>query len=206
MARGLPCPYFKYNPPLRSLEPRGEEAAIEDLDLGELLELELEVTYFLQGSAKSLGEGNVKAPSPEPPIEDLQKWVILKAWTCKTPSWWQELTMVPGVDDYKKLACEVQASFQFPKRASELHWVKNDHWALPALLGLFQKSFLPLPDSIFACQDIQKIPHEKMVAYTWALQFWVKKGNLSTTGKPHLLAGSVKELQEEIEVLPLLLQ
>ena len=49
-------PYFKYNPPLRSPEPKEEEAATEDLDLGEPLELELEVTYFLQGSARSLGE------------------------------------------------------------------------------------------------------------------------------------------------------
>ena len=50
------APYFKYNPPLRSPEPEGEEAATKDVNLGEPPELELEVTYFLQGSAESLGE------------------------------------------------------------------------------------------------------------------------------------------------------
>ena len=50
------APYFKCNPPLRSSEPEGEEAATEDVNLGEPPELEPEVTYFLQGSAKCLGK------------------------------------------------------------------------------------------------------------------------------------------------------
>ena len=193
------APYFKYNPPLRSLEPKGEEAATEDVDLEELPELELEVTYFLQGSAESLGEEYVKVLSPKPPIGELQRWVMWKAQTYKTSGWWQELTTVPGVDDHEKLACEVWASFCLPRRVSKLCKVKNDHQALPALLCLHQKNFLLPPDSIFACQDIQGIQCEKMVAYTHALQFWVEKVNLPTEGKPHLLAGSVIELWEEIE-------
>ena len=60
------------------------------------------------------GEENVKAPSSKPPIGELQRWVMWKALTYKTPGWWQELTKVPGVDDCKKLACEVQASFASP--------------------------------------------------------------------------------------------
>ena len=172
------APYYEYNPPVRSLEPGGEEAATKDLNLGEPPELEMEVAYFLQGSAESLGEENMKVPSPKPPIEDLQKWVTWKAWTCETLSWWQELTMVPGVDNYKKLARKVWASFEILKRVSELCWVKNDHWALPALPCLCQKSFLLPPDSIFACWDIWEIPHEKTVAYMQALQFWAEKGNL----------------------------
>ena len=66
-------------------------------------------------------------------------------------------------------------------------------------LCLCQKDFLLPPDSIFTCWDIQEIQHEKMVAYTWALQFWVEKVNLPTGGKPCLLAGSMIELQEEME-------
>ena len=53
----------------------------------------------------------MKVPSPKPLIEELQKRVTWKAQAYETPSWWQELTMVPGVDDYKKLAHEVHASF-----------------------------------------------------------------------------------------------
>ena len=99
----------------------------------------------------------------------------------------------------KRLACEVRASFWFLKRVSEQCQVKNDHQAPPALPCLGQKNFLLPPDSIFACQNIQVIQHEKMVAYTWALQFWVEKVNLPTGGKPHLLVGSMIELWEEME-------
>ena len=161
------APYFEHHPSQRSLESRGEAAATEDPNLEELLELGLEVICFLQGSAKSLGEENMKAPSSEPPIEELQKWVTWKAQAYETPSWWQELTMVPRVDNYEKLAHEIQASFQLPKRVSKQCWVKNDHQAPPALPCLCQKDFLPPPDSIFACWDIWEIQCEKMVAYTW---------------------------------------
>ena len=82
---------------------------------------------------------------------------------------------------------------------SDLHRMKNDHQALPALLCLHQKSFLLPPDSIFTCWDIWEIPHEKTVAYAQALQFWVEKVNLPTEGIPHHLAGSVIELWEEME-------
>ena len=37
-----------------------------------------------------------------------------------------------------------------------------------------------------------------MEAYVWALQFWVEKVDPPTGGKPHLLAGSIVELQEEM--------
>ena len=141
----------------------------------------------------------MKVPSSKPPIEELEKWVTWKAQAYETPSWWQELTMVPEVDDYEKLACEVQASFQLPKRASEQCQVKNDHQAPPALPCLCQKNFLLLPDSIFACWDILEIQHKKMVAYAQALQFWLEKADPPTGGKPHLLAGSMVGLREEMK-------
>ena len=107
--------------------------------------------------------------------------------------------MVPGVNDHKKLACEVQASLCLLRRSSKLCKAKNNHQALPAPLCLCQKNFLPPPDSIFACQDIWEIQHEKMVAYAHALQFWAEKVNPPTEGKPCLLVGSVIELWEEME-------
>ena len=193
------APYFEYQPSWRSLESEGDVAASEDLNLEELLELGLKVTCFLQGTAKSLEEENMKVPSPEPPIEKLQKWVTWKSQAYETPGWWQELTMVPKVDDYGKLAHEVWASFWLPKRASEQHRVKNDHQAPPPQLCLCWKGFLLLPDSIFACQDIQEIQHEKMVAYARAPQFWAEKDDPPTGGKPCLLAGSIIKLWEEMK-------
>ena len=74
--------------------------------------------------------------------------------------------MVPEVDNYKKLVHEVWASFLLPKWVSEQCQVENDHQAPPALPCLCQKNFLLLPDSVYACWDIQEIQYEKMVAYT----------------------------------------
>ena len=102
------------------------------------------------------------------------------------------------MDNYKKLACEVWASFQLPKRVSELCQVKNNHQAPPTLLCLCGTNFLPPPDSFFACQDIQEIQCEKMVAYAQALQFWAEKVSLPTGGEPHLMVGNVVELWEEM--------
>ena len=76
----------------------------------------------------------MKMPSPEPLIEELEKWVNWRAWTYEIPGWWQELVMVPGVDDHDKLVHEVQASFQLLQRASEQHQVENDHQAPQAPL------------------------------------------------------------------------
>ena len=145
-------PYFEYHPSWRGSESEGDGEASEDLNLEEPPELGPEVTCFLQEPAKSSEEE--KVPSPEPPIEELQKWVTWKARAYETPSWWQELTMVPEVDDYEKLAHEVWVSFWLLKRASEQRGVENNHQAPPALPCLCQKNFLPPPDSIFTCQDI----------------------------------------------------
>ena len=73
------APYLEYHPSQRSLESGGEVVATKDLNLEELPELGPEVTCFLQGSAESSEEENVKEPSPEPPIEELQKWVTWRA-------------------------------------------------------------------------------------------------------------------------------
>ena len=59
---------------------------------------------------------------------------------------------------------------------------------------LLQRNFLPLPNPIFVCWDIQEMQCEKTVAYAQALQFWAEKVDLPTGGRPCLLAESVKEL------------
>ena len=78
-------------------------------------------------------------------------------------------------------------------------WVENDHQAPPALPCLCRRNFLPLPNSIFACQDIWELQQERTVAYTQALQFWVEKADLPTGGKPCHLVGSIVELWEEMK-------
>ena len=73
------APYFEYCPSWRGSESEGGAEATEDLNLEEPPELGPEVTCFLQEPAESSEEENVKVPSPEPPMEELQKWVTWKA-------------------------------------------------------------------------------------------------------------------------------
>ena len=164
-----------------------------DFDLEALLELGPEVDCFLQGPAESSEKEDRR--TPEPPVEELESWVNWRTWMHGMPGWWQELAEVPGVDDHEKLAGEVQTSFQLPK----WHWVENYHQAPLALPCLHQKSFLPPPNSKFACWDIRELQWEKMVAYAKALQFWAEKANLPTQGQPCLLMGSIVEVMEEMK-------
>ena len=76
----------------------GEELAPEDLDLGELPELEPRVTSFLTGSVESSKE---EESPPEPPVGELHEWVMWKAEATKTPNWWRELLALPEVPDCK---------------------------------------------------------------------------------------------------------
>ena len=193
------APYFEKHPSLRVSEPEKDEEAPEEFNLEDLPELRPEVNCFLWGPVESSEEENTKMPSPKPLIEELEKWVTWRAQTYEIPGWWQELFMVPGVDDHEKLAHEVWASFWFLHRVSEWCQVENDHQAPLALLCLCQRNFLLLPNSNFTCQDIQELQQEKTVAYTQALYSWEEKADLPTGGKPCLLVGSVVEPWEEMK-------
>ena len=193
------APYFEYQPPWRDLESVEDKETPVDFDLGAPPQLGLEVNCFLQGSAKSSVEEDKKAPSPEPLVEELESWVIWRSQKQDMPGWWQELAEVLGVDDPKKLAWQVQASFQLPQRISEQHRVENNHQAPPAPPCLHCKNFLPLPNSQYASWDIRELQQEKAVAYTKALHFWAEKANLPTWGQPCLLVGSIGELREEMK-------
>ena len=196
---GHPAPYY---PSRRSPESSEEAAAAEDLDLEEPPELELEVACFLGGSMGNFKEEDEKVP-PKPPVEEFHKWVPWKAETCKMPSWWRELVAVPEVEDHKRLAWEVQASFQLPRRMRELHPRENCCQALPAPPCLHWKKFMPPASSIYACRDIHKIPQEKTVAYAQALQ---QVGQFSPPNAEAMPAGRKCEGAEGgVRVLPLLL-
>ena len=81
-----------------------------DSDLGELPELKPAVASFLWGSLETSDE---EMPL-EPTVLDFAKWVHWKAERCNTPSWWMELSTVPGEDNTRKLARQVRASFRLP--------------------------------------------------------------------------------------------
>ena len=136
---------------------------------------------------------------PEPTILDFAEWVPWKVERCDTPSWWMELSTVPGEDNTRKLARQVRSSFGLPQWLQELDAGRATLQAPPALPCLHQQSFIPPPDSIFASCDIREVPREKVVAYARALQYWAEQNDLPTGGESPLLSKSVLELREEVK-------
>ena len=160
-----PTPYFEYHPPKGTQSPR---------EKWQLLRIPIWRSHQNWGQrSPAFSEGRLRIWKrktrshlfPKSPVEELQEWVKWKAEAYEMPSWWRELMKVLEVEDCEKLAQEVWASFQLPKRASKLHQVENYHQAPHAPLCLLQKNFLLPPNSIFACQDIREIQCKRMVAY-----------------------------------------
>ena len=63
------------------------------------------------------GRGNY--PS-EPSIKDVETWLDWQAHQMDTPYWWAELTAIPGVEDPRKLAQKIHASFSIPTARSNI--------------------------------------------------------------------------------------
>ena len=116
-----------------------------------------------------------------------------------TPNWWQELEMIPDVDDIQELAQKIRAYFKLPQWTSEIHGIENYYLALPAPHCLCGKDFLSLPDPRFPCPDLWEEQQKKTMAYAQALQCWAKRANLPVPGQPCLLVGSVLELHKMME-------
>ena len=197
-----PAPFFECSPPWwgpGSGEDEEAKPPLLDFDLEPPLELGPEVNHFLQELAGSSEEEEGNRSSPEPLVEDYERWVTWQAWVHNIPGWWLELAKIPDVDDHQELAQKVQVSFELLQQISEWHGVENYLQAPLALPCICQRDFLPQPDPKFACQDIRESQLEKVVAYAQALQFWVEKADPPTHGQPHLLAGIILELREAME-------
>ena len=141
-----------------------------DADLGEPPVLAPTVASFLWGSLET-ADNKGRETLPEPTVLDFAEWVQWKAGKCDTPSWWMELSMVPGEDNTRELTRQVRASFGLPQQLWELDAEKATLQAPPALPCLCWQTFMLLPDSIFTSWDIREVPREKVVAYTRALQY-----------------------------------
>ena len=108
-----------------------------------------------------------------------------------------ELSTVPE-EDTGRLAQEVRASFQLPKRMHELDPREAPFHAPLAPPSLHQWRFMPPVASAFACWDIWEIPWEKAVAYAQALQSIAEENNPPKRDQPCLLAESIVELRREV--------
>ena len=136
---------------------------------------------------------------PEPVVLEFSQWVPWKAEECKTLDWWTELSAVPGMEDCRKLAREVWASFWLPQQMQVLGMREANLQAPPIPPCLCRWRFMLPAKSIYACRDIREIPQEKVVAYARALQCWAVEINPPAGGGPCLLQESMKELREEVK-------
>ena len=178
------------------IEPGKGGATGKGSDLEEPLELGPEVVSFLRGSPETSRDEGYVMPL-EPTVLEFSQWVPWKAEKCETLDWWPKLLAVPGMENYRKLAREVQASFWLPLWMRELGMKEANLQApsTPPCLGRCR--FMSLAKSIYTCRDIQEIPLEKVVAYARALQHGVEEINLPAGGGPGLLTEGIKELREE---------
>ena len=197
--RGRKRGHHQVSQPADPEMPSGdEESKGRDADLGELPELVPTVASFLQGSLET-SDNEGEETLPEPAVLDFAEWVQWKAGKCDTPSWWMELSTVPGEDNTQELTRQVRASFGLPQQLWELDAERATLQAPPAPPCLHWQTFMPPPDSIFASRDIREVPREKVVAYARALQYWAEQNDLPTGGEPCLLAKGILELREEVK-------
>ena len=113
-------------------EPKKGGATSEGSDLEEPPEHGPEVVSFLRGLLEaSRGKGDVMPP--EPTVLEFSQRVPWKAKKCETPDWWSKLLAVPGMEDHRKLAREVRASFQLPQQMCELGMKEANLQAPPTL-------------------------------------------------------------------------
>ena len=177
----------------------GEEGTNgKDSDLEEPLELKPAVASFLRGSLDT-SKDEANRMFLEPWVLEFSQWVPWEAERCETPEWWTELLIVPGIEDCRKLAREVQASFGCPQQMWELGVREATLQAPPMPPCLCRQRFMLPAESIYACRDIREIPCEREVAYARDLQHWVEENNLPAGGEPQLLAEHVMELREEVK-------
>ena len=130
----------------------------------------------------------------EPPVSNVETWLELQAQQLGTPAWRPELKAIPGVNDPRKLAHQIWASFYIPEvrmRAS----LGQEYTRPPAPKCLNRNTFLPHE---LAYQDICQQLLLLMVAYMRSLQYWAEKLKPPISLDLHPLAGSVVELRETV--------
>ena len=131
----------------------------------------------------------------EPSIKNYKMW--LHWWACQldTPHWWAELTAIPEVEDPRKLAQKIHASFLIPAvRCEALQ--SQDYTMPPAPKCLTRGRCLPNDPSY---QDVWLQPLLLTMAYAQVLQYWVEKVTLPTLYDYHTLVMSIMELKQCVD-------
>ena len=92
--------------------------------------------------ATHVGNENRMGIPPEPSIKNYEAWLTRWAHYLDTPHSWRELTAIPDVEDLRRLAQKIRASFLIP--AVRCETLQNqDYTAPPAPKCLSRSRFLP---------------------------------------------------------------
>ena len=132
---------------------------------------------------------------PEPSIKDTETWLHLQAHQMDIPYWWAELTAIPRVEDPKRLAQKICASFSIPAVRCEAF--PGQRYTVPPAPKCITRNLF-LPDDL-SNQDIQQQPFLLTMAYTQGLQYWAEKFNPPANLDFHPLARSVLELMGSVK-------
>ena len=167
--------------------------------------LDPELEDFLGGEMHPLstegGDGFQWSSMPAPSLENSSEWVTWQANLVNTPTWWPELSVVPGEMDLEEFARKVQALSELPKRRSHAQGTTNDYSTPLAPQTLEHDQFLPISSIKFSGQDYHMWQLQKTLVYAKALQYWAEKAQPPHPGKPYKLAESAQELCQVMEPL-----
>ena len=107
------------------------------------------------------------------------------------PSWWEELTLIPGHMDHQDFAWKVHATFEVSKACNWAKKVEKYYVPLPVHPSIGKHHFLLPKDARFGTQDIHLSQLHHTIAYARALQHWAEEVHPPVPGQPHHLARSV---------------
>ena len=142
--------------------------------------LDLRVQEFLIGEGTPLAgnrceEDSNQSKTPEPSLEDSNKWILWHACQVETPSWWPELQEAPNQMDIPQFARRMWALFQMSKVRCHASNTENDYLALPTPHCIERDVFLPFNNMQFGGKDYYMKQSQKTLAYAKVLHHWAEK-------------------------------
>ena len=131
----------------------------------------------------------------EPSVDNLKTWLEFQTGQLGTPTWWEELSDVPGIEDRHKFTWKIRASFYVLEVCLRVspEWV----YTAPPAPQVLDRGTFHLEK--FAYQDMKQWPVLLMIAYTRCLQHLAEKHNLQKNPDFCPWAECVRELQQTIQ-------
>ena len=126
----------------------------------------------------------------EPSVDNLETWLEFQVGHLGTPTWWEELGAMPGIEDQHKFVQKIRVSFYVLEV-----WLRvspEQGYTAPLAPQSLNRSTYLLERLTY--QDVRQQPALLTIAYARCLQHWVEKHNLPKNPDFHPWAESVREL------------